>query len=894
MKDLRSRCIALIVVLVLISALVGCAPLQGDSRQYSGSNSLVVVTPQVDFGPVVVGRSKTLSATVLNRTAFGVRVTQATISSPEFEVTWPSLPVTIRPGQSMPFQIRFTPQAAGSPTTTVALASSAPQDSASFQLTAQAVNAGQLTPGTSSISFGSVAVGQSSTKPEVLTNTGSTSVTVSQLTVSNTNFQLSGVTLPFTIDAGQSQSFNVTYSPTAAGTSSGTISVNSNVAMTVGPNGRTKTHRNDTQAVSTTIAVSGTATGSSVGTLAPNPSSVNFGSVQVNANASSTVVLQNTGSASVTISQAAVTGNGFTLTGISASATIPAGQSASFSVNFAPKTTGSATGNIAITSNASNPSLNLALSGSAVAPGSLTTGSSVIAFGTVQVGQNQKQTATITNSGGSSVTISSASITGTGFTLSGITTPLTLPAGQSTTFSVTFAPLTATSASGTVSVASNAPGSPLTWTLSGSGVTAGAITASPSSLSFGTVQTGANKSIQETLTNSGGTSINITQLSATGAYSVTGATLPISLAAGASTTFNVLFAPASSGVANSTLTVTSNASNPSLSIPLSGTGAAPGSLAAGTSPLSFGTVTVGQSTTLSETITNSGGSTVTVSQVSASGTGYSVSVAVPFTLAAGASKSFNVTFAPASAGTPSGTLTVTSDASNPSLSVPLSGTGAAPGSITAGTSPLSFGTVTVGQSKTLSETITNSGGSTVAVSQVSASGTGYSVSVAVPFTLTAGASKSFNVTFAPASAGTPSGTLTVTSDAPNPTLTVALTGTAPTAGTLAAGTSPLSFGSVTVGQSKSLSETLTNSGGTTVTVSQLSASGTGYSVSGVAVPFTLAAGASKSFNVVFAPISAGTLSGTLTATSDASNPSLIVSLSGTAAPRPSPTLAELP
>ena len=74
-------------------------------------------------------------------------------------------------------------------------------------------------------------------------------------------------------------------------------------------------------------------------------------------------------------------------------------------------------------------------------------------------------------------------------------------------------------------------------------------------------------------------------------------------------------------------------------------------------------------------------------------------------------------------------------------------------------------------------------------------------------------------------------------------------------------------------QSKTLSETVTNNGGSTVTVSQVSATGTGYSVSGVTVPFTLAAGASKSFNVVFAPTTAGSPTGTLTVTSDASNPS---------------------
>jgi len=723
-KDLHSRWLALAFLVVSLGTLLGCGTLQGDSKQYSSNNALIVVTPQLDFGSVVVGRSETLNAVILNRTAFGVRVTDATIGSSEFQIVAPALPVSIRPGQSVNFQVQYTPQSAGAATTTAAVATTAPQDSTSFALTAQAVVAGTLTPSATSISFGSTAVGQSTTKPEVFTNTGSTSVTVSQLTVTGADFQISGVTLPFTLDAGQSQSFNVVYSPKAAGTSTGSIAVNSDVAMTVKSNGRSRLRPRDTQTQNMTIALSGTATGGT-GTMAASPASVSFGNVQVNSTLSSTVVLNNTGSSSVTVSQAAVTGTAFTMSGMSIPATIGAGQSASFSVTFAPKASGSATGNVAITSNASNTSFNVALSGAGVTPGSLSTGSNIMAFGAVQIGKSQQQTATITNNGGSSVTISSATITGAGFALSGITTPLTLTAGQSTTFSVTFTPTSTANASGTVTVASDAAGSPLTWTLSGSGVAAGSLTANPSSLSFGTVQTNTNKSIQETLTNSGGTTVHISALSATGAYSVTGATLPITLAAGASTSFNVLYAPTTSGAANSTLTVTSDASNSSLAIPLTGTGATAGSLSAGTSPLSFGTVTVGQSNTLSETVTNNGGSTVTVSQVSATGTGYSVSgVTVPFTLAAGASKSFNVVFAPTTAGSPTGTLTVTSDASNPSLTVSLSGTAVSQGTISANPTSLSFGSVQVGNSSTKSEVLSNTGGTAITVSQVTVSGTG--------------------------------------------------------------------------------------------------------------------------------------------------------------------------
>ena len=881
MKDLHSRWLALAFLVVSLGTLLGCGTLQGDSKQYSSNNALIVVTPQLDFGSVVVGRSETLNAVILNRTAFGVRVTDATIGSSEFQIVAPALPVSIRPGQSVNFQVQYTPQSAGAATTTAAVATTAPQDSTSFALTAQAVVAGTLTPSATSISFGSTAVGQSTTKPEVFTNTGSTSVTVSQLTVTGADFQISGVTLPFTLDAGQSQSFNVVYSPKAAGTSTGSIAVTDDVAMTVKSNGRSRLRPRDTQTQNMTIALSGTATGGT-GTMAASPASVSFGNVQVNSTLSSTVVLNNTGSSSVTVSQAAVTGTAFTMSGMSIPATIGAGQSASFSVTFAPKASGSATGNVAITSNASNTSFNVALSGAGVTPGSLSTGSYIMAFGAVQIGKSQQQTATITNNGGSSVTISSATITGAGFALSGITTPLTLTAGQSTTFSVTFTPTSTANASGTVTVASDAAGSPLTWTLSGSGVAAGSLTANPSSLSFGTVQTNTNKSIQETLTNSGGTTVHISALSATGAYSVTGATLPITLAAGASTSFNVLYAPTTSGAANSTLTVTSDASNSSLAIPLTGTGATAGSLSAGTSPLSFGTVTVGQSNTLSETVTNNGGSTVTVSQVSATGTGYSVSgVTVPFTLAAGASKSFNVVFAPTTAGSPTGTLTVTSDASNPSLTVSLSGTAVSQGTISANPTSLSFGSVQVGNSSTKSEVLSNTGGTAITVSQVTVSGTGYGISgVTVPFTINAGQSFTFSVSFTPQAAGSPTGSISVVSNASNTLPAISLSGTGTAVGTFGVSPTSFGFGSVIVGQSKNMTATLSATGAS-VTVSSASVSSAEFTLTGPALPLTIAAGQTATFTLTFTPQATGSASAAVSFVTNAAGSPLTENLTGT-------------
>src|ERR1035437_5895277 len=624
-------------------------------------------------------------------------------------------------------------------------------------------------------------------------------------------------------------------------------------------------------------------------TLSLLTATADFGSVAVGSSKTLTVTATNSGPASVTVSGAAISTKYFSLVAPSLPVTVAAGQSTVIGIKFTPNAAGAFNATLSITSDASNPVPNLTLSGTGTGtgttPGQLTLNPASENFGSVTVGAKQSQTLTLTNIGGSSVNISQASVSGAGFQLSGITAPLTLNASQSMTFTIVFAPQASGSSSGTAAITSDDSNASLTIALSGAGVAPGGLGSNPTSLSFGGVTVGNKQSLSETVTNTGGSSVTISQVGISGTgYSLSGITAPITLTAGQIATFTVAFAPASAGSVSGNVTVTSNSSNPTLTIPLSGTGVAPGALGSNPTSLSFGSVTVGNKQSLSETVTNTGGSGVTISQVGISGTGYSLSgITTPVTLTAGQSASFTVTFTPASAGSVSGNVTFTSNASNPTLTVPLSGTGVALGAVGSNPTSLSFGSVTVGSNQSQSETVTNTGGSSVTISQVGISGTGYSLSgITTPVTLTAGQSASFTVTFTPASGGSVSGNLTVTSNASNSTtLTIPLSGTGVAPGTVGSNPTSLSFGSVTVGSNQSQPETVTNTGGSSVTISQVGVSGAGYSLSGITTPVTLTAGQSASFTVKFTPVSAGGISGNLTVTSNASNSTLTISLWGT-------------
>jgi hypothetical protein len=171
-----------------------------------------------------------------------------------------------------------------------------------------------------------------------------------------------------------------------------------------------------------------------------------------------------------------ISGTGFTVSGITTPVTLGAGQSASFSASFTPQSAGSASGSVMITSNASNPTLTIPLSGTGVAVvGQLTVTPSTLAVGSVVVGTSGTASGSL-NASGASVTVTAASTSNSQFNVGGLALPITIPAGQSTPFTVTFSPLVDGAASGGLTFTSNAQSSTATETLTGTGTPAPAHT----------------------------------------------------------------------------------------------------------------------------------------------------------------------------------------------------------------------------------------------------------------------------------------------------------------------------------------------------------------------------------------------------------------------------------
>jgi Abnormal spindle-like microcephaly-assoc'd, ASPM-SPD-2-Hydin len=725
----------------------------------AGAGMLSANLTTVSFGTVGVGKTTTQSLTVTNTGTSAVTIDQTAVTGTSFTTGAGAPAASIAPGQSKNIKIQFAPLSPGSAAGGFTLTSDASNSPLTVELVGMGAQPG-LTISPTAISFGNVLVGQSGTQAITLMNTSSSNVVVNLATVSGNAFGINGLTLPTTIAAGQSVSFNAQFTPTATGSSTGGISFTDNAA-------------GSPQAI--ILSGSGVTQNS---TLSANPASAAFGTVAVGGTGTQTITLSNSGNASTTISAVTITGAGFNAIGLTAPLVIPAGQSATFTAQFAPATAGSAVGNITIASNASNAALSIALSGAA-GQAQLSASPANVSYGNVGVGSASPKNISLQNTGNAPLTITQASASGAGFSMSGLSMPVTINPGNSASFAATFAPTTTGSVSGGISVASNAPGSPMTIPLSGAGVQA-QLSANPATFNFGSVQVGSAGSELITLTNGGTASLSIAQATAAGAgFSVSGLPAGSTIAAGQSATLTAQFSPTSSGSANGSISIASNAPNSPLTIALSGTGSQ-AQLGAVPGTAAFGNVSTGNSNSQTISLSNGGTASLVISRATVTGTGFSITgLTTPLTIPTGSNATFNAVFAPSTAGSATGSISLTSNAPNSPLTIALSGSGVAGTQLlTFSTSSLSFGSVNVGSNSDLSAALTNTGNSSVTISAINVSGAGFTVNgVSSGETLTAGQSLPVTVQFAPAAAGAVSGNVSLISNATNSPASMGLSGT---------------------------------------------------------------------------------------------------------------------
>jgi len=184
---------------------------------------LACMPASLDFGGVAVGQSEILMVSVTNQGPTSVTVSAITAGNAEFTTSSLTLPLILSAGQSVDVSVNFTPTARGWTYGTISFSSDASNDTLVLAVSGAGGNGALATANPSTVSFGQVMMGSSSTVPVVLTNSRSSSTIISKLGATGSGFSISGPTPPLTLEAGQSVTVNVTFAPRAAATEGGSL-----------------------------------------------------------------------------------------------------------------------------------------------------------------------------------------------------------------------------------------------------------------------------------------------------------------------------------------------------------------------------------------------------------------------------------------------------------------------------------------------------------------------------------------------------------------------------------------------------------------------------------------------------------------------------------------------
>ncbi|MBS1806520.1 MAG: choice-of-anchor D domain-containing protein [Acidobacteria bacterium] len=598
----------------------------------------------------------------------------------------------------------------------------------------------------SSVDFGSVGVGSTVDKKISLTNKGSDSVQISQLSLSSAAFHVDGEgKLPVTLDAGSSLSLNVHFSPSTDSDSSDQLSVitsaSSTAAAAIKLHGKGTSGSADLSGLNCDAATMSDAgsTSCTVSTSMAAPS----GGLQVKLSSNSSAIK------------------------VPASVTVPVGAgSVKFSATIS-KVSSDEMGVITATHGSTAKSFSISLSPATAAAGAPELKS--LSCTTTSFSAAGKTTCALSLSAKSSKSLSVALSS----TSSAVVVPAsaTIASGSTTATFVATVAATSTTQTATIVATSNGTSRNVSIQLkpSKTGASSAALSLSTASMQFGDVAVGTAVTKSVTVTSTGNAPVNIKSDSTTGnGFTVSGGSFPSSLNPGQAVVLTVHFNPTAAGSASGMLTIASSAGSQTISLTGNGMTATPTLSALTCSGSSIvGSLADPCKVTLSGAAPKGG---VTIALASSS-----TNVKVPASLAIPATATTATFTATAAAVSTAQTVKLTATAGSVSKSISLQ-LSPASAQLSVDATTISFGSVILNQTTTQLVTLSSVGKAAVTVQSVAISGTGFSLSpVSLPTTLNPGQALVLTLVYKASITGSQKGLLTITSNSStNPSLTINL------------------------------------------------------------------------------------------------------------------------
>ena len=684
------------------------------SGTVASAAAYAVAPGSYDFGSFTVGSPSPHQAFTVTNTGGSPAVPGVAVlgtNATDFALSANSCTAPLAPMATCSFLVTFTPSTAGVESATVSIAATG-ATSTSAALTGTGLAAAALAISPTTQDFGTLTQGSTSADfPFTVTNNGGVAsgpLAVSFGGSSASMFQLGAQTCNgATLGAGGSSICNlaVHFSPTAGTT--GTVTASLLVGGTPGGT-----------AVAT---LTGHAT--SAASLAITPSPFGFGpQPQGSPSSPVTFTVTNAGGSSSgtpTITTGGTNAADFAVVADNCTAAVPGNNgTCTLSVIFTPSTQAAESATLTVTATPGGTSTTT-LSGTGEAPAAI--GISPSPFDYQDVVQSTPtpptQTFTVTNSGAVATSTPTVTMGGSGdFTIVANGCTQAIPSMSSCPITVAFAPSALGPESATLTVGA-ATGGSATSTLSGTGVTAAALSVSPNPGSLGPVTIGQPANATFEVSNTGGSpssavSVSISPSPGDFSYTTTCGAV-IAKNTNNACTVTVTFVPTSTSE-TATLTVSATDGG-TVGVPLTGTGWTVAAFSLTTNNPGgpdFGGVTYGQSSTIVYSLSNTGQTTSDVPQISLSGSSdftYTSNCPTTQGLAENGACSIDVTFVPTSTGTTEyATLTVSATSGGTAGPVTFSGTGLTVADLQLATSG-SFGTVNDGSSSQVTYELSNTG-----------------------------------------------------------------------------------------------------------------------------------------------------------------------------------------
>lgn len=303
-------------------------------------------------------------------------------------------------------------------------------------------------------------------------------------------------------------------------------------------------------------------------------------------------------------------------------------------------------------------------------------------------------------------------------------------------------------------------------------------TFSSSSLDFGNQDIGTTSNpLSVTLANTGSADLVVSNVSSSPSQFIVAGLSSTTIAPGKQAAYAITFSPTAAQTYSGALSFTTNTAATS---PVSLAGKGRNRVSISPSSLDFGTEVVNTtSAPQTVTVTNIGGSNLVISGVTISPPQFAFTGPTATTLAAGASVTYAVSFTPALAQSYSGSLAFTLNAS--AAPVSLAGTGvpsSAPPQASISPGSLNFGNQVVNTTSVPETvTVTNTGGSNLAINSVTSSPSQFAFTGPGSATVAPGAHAAYSVTFTPTATQTYSGSLVFSTNASGVSSTVTESGT---------------------------------------------------------------------------------------------------------------------